>query len=228
MSDAHDPARPPESAPARGLGRREVLQGLAALAGSGFALPALGETHPMRQHLADHARVAAAEAKAATGTPAFLDPHQLETLASLAERVVPGSTSARVAPFVDQLLAVDTRDNQLRFVDALGALDADSLARYRRPWKALAEAQQVELLTAASVAEPARPPRFWVRGEAVVVPEPASPPEPRPTARDRFDLLKDWIAGAYYSSEIGMRELGWTGQTFFPAFPGCPHPDGHR
>jgi hypothetical protein len=142
---------------------------------------------------------------------------------------VPGSTAARVAPFVDQLLAVDTRDNQLRFVDALGALDADSLARYRRPWKALAEAQQAELLTAASTAERARPPRFWVRGEAVVVPEPpGAPAEPKPTARDRFDLLKDWIAGAYYSSEIGMREVGWTGQTFFPAFPGCPHPDGHR
>jgi len=224
MSDPDDPS----SAAPRRTGRREVLQALAALAGSGFALPVLAEAHPMRQHLADHARVASAEARAAAGTPAFLDAHQLETLTSLAERVVPGSTTAKVAPFIDQLLAVDSRENQLRFVDALGAIDADALDRFRHPWKALSESQQAELLTAASTAEPASPPRSWVRGEAVVVPEPKSPPDLRPTARDRFDLLKDWIAGAYYSSEIGMRELGWTGQTFFPAFPGCAHPDGHR
>ncbi len=224
MSDTTE--RPVIAEAPRKLGRRDVLQGLAAAVGSGFALPALAETHPMHQHLADPARVAAADAKAAAGSPAFLDAHQLETLTSLAERVVPGSTNARVAPFIDQLLAVDTRENQLKFLEALGALDGDAIARYGHPWKALAEAQQVELLTAASTAEPARPPHFWVRGEAVIVPPP--PKDVRPTARDRFDELKDWIVGAYYSSEIGMRELGWTGQTFFPAFPGCEHPGGHR
>jgi hypothetical protein len=150
----------------------------------------------------------------------------METLVSLAERIVPGSTRAKVAPFVDQLLAVDTPDNQRKFLGALGWIDAEAQARYHHPWKALTEGQQTELLTAVSTAEPAQPPHFWVRGEAVVVP----PPLPRrpPTTRDRFDELKGWIAGAYYSSEIGMRELGWTGQVFFASFPGCEHPDGHR
>jgi hypothetical protein len=45
--------------------------------------------------------------------------------------------------------------------------------------------------------------------------------------RDHFELLKGWISGAYYSSEIGMRELGWTGQVMFAEFPGCPHPEKH-
>jgi hypothetical protein len=35
------------------------------------------------------------------------------------------------------------------------------------------------------------------------------------------------VSGAYYSSEIGMQELGWTGQMFFDKLPGCDHPDGH-
>ena len=83
-----------------------------------------------------------------------------------------------------------------------------------------------EGITAVSTAEPAEPPHFWVRGEAVVVPPPL--PKRPPTTRDRFDELKGWIAGAYYSSEIGMRELGWTGQVFFASFPGCEHPGGHR
>ncbi len=158
--------------------------------------------------------------------PVFLDGHQMETLVSLAERIVPGSTRAKVAPFVDQLLAVDTADNQRKFLSALGWIDGEAQARYNHPWKALTEAQQTELLTAISTAEPAEPPHFWVRGEAVVVPPPL--PKRPPTTRDRFDELKGWIAGAYYSSEIGMRELGWTGQTFFASFPGCEHPGGHR
>ena len=47
------------------------------------------------------------------------------------------------------------------------------------------------------------------------------------TLRDHFDLLKGWIAGAYYSTETGMRELGWTGNMFYRAYPGCDHPGSH-
>jgi hypothetical protein len=58
----------------------------------------------------------------------------------------------------------------------------------------------------------------------VLVPDPEKLP---PTLRDRFDLLKERIATAYYSSEKGMKELGWTGQMVHGAFPGCTHPGGH-
>lgn len=69
-------------------------------------------------------------------------------------------------------------------------------------------AEGLELLTQAST------------DKAAVAPVP-------PTLRDRFEHLKGWIVGAYYSSEIGMRELGWTGNVFFASFPGCEHPGGH-
>jgi hypothetical protein len=211
----------------RTLGRREVL-GLMGAAGASLALPAVAQDHPVRDHLAHHDRVAAADTRASVpgAKPVFLDAHQLATLVSLAERIVPGSTRAKVAPFVDQLLAVDTPANQRKFLGALGWIDAEAQARFHHPWKALTEAQQIELLTAVSTAEFAEPPHFWVRGEAVIVPPPL--PKRPPTTRDRFEELKGWIAGAYYSSEIGMRELGWTGQTFFASFPGCEHPGGHR
>jgi hypothetical protein len=39
--------------------------------------------------------------------------------------------------------------------------------------------------------------------------------------------LKGWISVAYYSSEIGMKELGWTPDRVFASFPGCEHPEGH-
>ena len=40
--------------------------------------------------------------------------------------------------------------------------------------------------------------------------------------------LKSWVAGAHYSSEAGMKELGFTGSVFFQTFPACTHPDGHE
>ena len=47
------------------------------------------------------------------------------------------------------------------------------------------------------------------------------------TLRDHFEHLKVWTTGAYYSSEAGLREMGWTGKKFFLDFPGCQHPEGH-
>jgi hypothetical protein len=210
------------------LGRRQVLQGLMGVAGAGLALPAVAQDHPVHEHLANAERVATADKRASVpgAKPVFLAAHQMDTLTTLAEAIVPGSTRARVAPFIDQLLAVDTRENQRKFLSALGWIDSEATARFQHPWKALTPAQRTEILTAVSSAEEADPPHFWVRGEAVIVPAPL--PKRPPTSRDRFDELKGWIAGAYYSSEIGMRELGWTGQTFFPSFPGCEHPGGHR
>jgi len=35
--------------------------------------------------------------------------------------------------------------------------------------------------------------------------------------------LKEWIVGAYYSSEQGMKELGWDGNFAFEKYPTCEH-----
>lgn len=214
--------------PSRGLGRREALQVLAGAMGAGIGVPGLAAGHPLHSHLADQASVAQAEAKAvaAAGKPEFLDEHQLKTLQVLAERIVPGASKASTAEFIDQLLAVDTQANQRNFLIALGAFEGRALARTRRPWLALTEAEQHEILTEASTmpsgvpeAEP------WTRGKPIGA---GTPPGPRRvTLRDHFDLMKGWVAGAYYSSEIGMRELGWTGNVFHLEFTGCQHPGGH-
>ena len=125
---------------------------------------------------------------------------------------------------MDRLLAEDTPEAQRAFLAALGAIQAEATARHGRPWLGLEPEQKAELLTAASAGPPSREPRHWTPGQPVLVPEP--PPAP-PTLRDRFDLLKERIATAYYSSEAGMKELGWTGHLIHEAFPGCPHPEGH-
>ena len=129
-----------------------------------------------------------------------------------------------MAAFVDQLLAVDTRDRQRSFLAALGAMQAESLSRFGKPWLSLDAAQKTVLLTSVSTGTKSRTPRYWQPGEPVLVPEPPRLPL---TLRDRFDFLKERIATAYFSSEKGMKELGWTGQMVHGAFPGCTHPGGH-
>jgi hypothetical protein len=224
----HVPLREPRVESGTRLSRRDAMQILAGAIGAGAAIPALAEGHPMRSHLSDHALVAQAEAKvsAADWKPEFLDPHQFETLKSLAERILPGAAKAKTAEFIDQLLVVDTQPDQRRFLSAIGAFEGRSLERTRRPWTGLTAAEQDEILREASSTSSGMPAdQPWAAGKPIVASAPAGPV--RLTLRDQFDLLKGWIAGAYYSSEIGMRELGWTGNVFHTEFPGCQHPGGH-
>jgi hypothetical protein len=191
------------------MSRRAMLQSLASTAGAGFVLPFIPSGHPMHEHLADQSKVATADAKAAKQgyAPAFLDRHQLETLEILADRIVPGSTKARVAPFLDSLLSIGAATSQRQLLGDLGAFDQLAIERHEKPWKRLTPAEQDELLTYASTTNAG---------------------VPDATIRNYFDDLRGWIAGAYYSSEIGMRELGWTGQVMFDQLPGCEHPAGHH
>jgi hypothetical protein len=206
-----------------GVGRRAVLQSLLTGVGATVALPMVSDAHPMQQHLANQKKVATANKKATAAAykPEFLDAHQYATLEAIAERIVPGSTKARVAPFIDQLLAVDTTTSQRGFLGAMGAFDMQAIDKFSKPWKALTAAQQDELLTVASTTE---------TGLKVAVAAASARPEEtegKATLYDHFANLRGWISGAYYSSEIGMRELGWTGEMFFAELPGCTHADGH-
>jgi hypothetical protein len=192
--------------PADGMPRRAALQVLLGSA-AGFALPASVEAqHPMHQHLSNPVALEQAQQRAAAtaAAPVFLDAHQAKTLEALAEAIVPGSTAARVGPFLDQLLAVDSADNQRAFLGSLGAFDMIASTRHGSPWVGITAAQQDALLREASTAD-----------------------EKTSALRGHFQNLKDWIAGAYYSSEIGVRELGWEGKLFHAELPGCTHPGGH-
>ena len=158
--------------------------------------------------------------------PEFLDVHQNESLIALAERMIPGSTQAQVNRFIDLLLTVDTQESKEHFLASLGAFEAESRSRFGHSFLVLTEDQQTQILTVASMEEPGNTPAsenwLWFS-----VPSRASSEPIQITLRDHFQNLKTWITRAYYSSEVGMRELGWTGQYFYESFPGCEHPDGH-
>ncbi|MGO8787542.1 MAG: gluconate 2-dehydrogenase subunit 3 family protein [Terriglobia bacterium] len=213
---------------ARGPSRRRMMQRLLGAAGTGVALPGLAASHPVASHLTSASTMAAADANAADPNwkPIFLDPHQNETVVALAERIVPNSTQAQVNRFIDTLLSVDTEENRKKFVAALGEFDHEAISRYNHPFKALSEEQQNAILTAASTAEASQPGQGPRRRRRPAVPKPGMT-EPTLTLRDHFENIKGWVSGAFYSSEFGMKELGWTGQVAWDGLPGCAHPDGH-
>src|SRR5262249_52468420 len=140
-------------------------------------------------------------------------------------RMTPNSSKAQVNRLIDLLLSVETAKIQQEFKGSLAAFDQESMRRFGHAFKDIPETKQDELLTAASTAAPGRgiSDRGW-----------SDEDNPHPnkstasvTFRDHFENLKSWITGAFYSSEVGMRELGWTGVHFFMEFPGCQHPEGH-
>lgn len=215
----------PESSDARGVSRRQMVQGLLSGAGAGLVLPGLAAAHPIHRHLSNAETVAAAGQQAASADwrPSFFDDHQNQTLIVLGELIVPNSTQAQVNRFIDTLVSVDTPDNQKKLIASISAFDHEAIARHNQPFKDLTEEQQVAILTAASTGKASQGGGGGRRRRRAVPPPNAA--APALTMRDHFEDLKGWVSGAYYSSEVGMKELGWTGQVAWDSLPGCEHAD---
>jgi hypothetical protein len=172
------------------------------------ALPWGATSHPIWKHFEDEHLMRRAETGTAEGKLHFLNAEQFESLTALGEATVPGSTKANVASFVDLLLSAEKEKHQKEFVGSVDAIENESRKKYGKRFPALSDTQKSELLTAISGAAKAKD------GEAGL--------------REEFENLKEWISGAYYSSEMGMRELGWTADRVFAEFPGCSHAEGHQ
>jgi Gluconate 2-dehydrogenase subunit 3 len=197
-------------------GRREVLHGLAVL-GAGLAMPG-----GVPAHLMAPAR-AAAKAKGASGALAFLDAHQFATVSRLCALIVPGADTAGADRFIDELLAAAGTERQQKFLTAFGAIEGAALERFQKPFKGLTEPQQIEILTAASTGPSGGRDYTWEPGKLIELPK--DDDDENKTLRDHFDFLKRWIADSYYTSEAGLRELGYTGNMLFTEFPDCTHPE---
>jgi hypothetical protein len=176
-----------ESGPLRHfrIGRRAVLTSLATGVGAAVFASRASASH------AHHAAASAAAPATADEARVFLDQHAFDTLALLSEQIVPGSRAVAVPEFLDRLLAVESTDTQKRFTQALGAFEREARDAHGKPWKALTAEQAALLLTKIST-------------------QPADDP-----SRRAFDGLKGAVAETYYSTEAGMKELGWNGGVAF-------------
>jgi hypothetical protein len=158
----------------------------------------------------------AAEAFAAiqtSGAPpslSFLTPAQYTTLEALVEVIIPadghspGARAARVADYIDLLLAESDDETRQRWLAGLGALDEASQSRFGAPFAKLPDGQATELLTT------------FARNELT----------PDTQLEHFFVLTKDATIRGYYTSEIGIhQDLQYQGNRMIGEFVGCTHPE---
>ena len=160
---------------------------------------------------------ASQELSAANWKPLFLDEHQNETLLILSDLIIPatdtpGAKQALVNRFIDLVLAAESHDRQRSFLDSLAYLDGESMRRYKAAFRYLKRDEQDDLLH--SLAYPHAGSNWTGEGATPDI------------GHGHFEKLKQQIAGAYYSSEIGQRELGWDGNFAHGPYQGCEHPEG--
>jgi hypothetical protein len=195
-----------------GMHRRDAIRKLAA-AGFGAATSSLWVEQlgafARDQAVHAHAAIAAASQTGASWAPAVLNPHQLATVATLSELIIPqtgtpGARAALVDRFIDSVLAEAPSAERDAFLQGLAWMDARSRALAGKEVVSATSAQQTDLLTRLSSA--------GSREERAGI--------------DFFTAIKSMTITGYYTSEIGLRqELGDDGVLAQATFEGCTHPE---
>jgi hypothetical protein len=180
------------------ISRREAMQKLIAGIAAGAVAPAIAGARPVAlyRRLLEDGGAGIADDEGALGgaewKPIFLDVKQDELLKAVSETMVPGSGGAQVNRFIDLLLSVDSAEEQKGFVAALAAVDDAARAQFQHAFTELNSGDRDKALSSLSQDH-----------------------------KEAFGDLKEWIVGAYYSSEQGMKELGWDGNFAFDKYPTC-------
>ena len=151
--------------------------------------------------------------------PRFFDEHQNETLMVLSELIIPatdtpGAKEALANRYIDLVLAAEKPEAQKAFLNSLSYLDGESMRRYKAAFRYLKRQDQDDLLHALAYPKAGS---GWT-GEAASA----------DVGHTHFEFLKQHIAGAYYSSAVGEKELGWDGAFAHGPYKGCDHAEGNH
>lgn len=216
----------------RGVNRRQMVQQLLAGVGGGAALVSVGRAASPEKSLdvtSGPATQAGSESAATSAewSPQFLDAHQDETLEVLAERIVPGAGKAQTNRLIDLLLTMANDQDKRKFIESVSAFDAEAIQRHGQPFISLTGEQQNAILTAASEGVPGERRKEWFETGEDDAAHPGGEDEVL-TLRNYFENVKEWVVRAYYNSESGLRDLGWTGRVMWDHSPSCDHPDAHK
>lgn len=141
--------------------------------------------------------------------PGFFTPAEMATVAVLADLILPAdersgsATDAGVPAFIDFMMT-DTRDASLplRIRGGLAWLDAESRRRFDHNFVDLAESERTAILDDIAWPRTARP--EMSQGVAF------------------FNRFRDLVASGFWSSEMGVRDLQYMGNTAVARWEGCP------
>ena len=212
-------AQPSESF--KGLTRREALQRSLVAIGATVAMPHLSV---LVSQMASAQAVPPSDKS--NWSPKFLSAEQNHVLVAISDRMLPGAGAAHVNRTIDLVMTVDNTENRQLLTQALGALDAQAVKQFHSGVAKLSPDQVDQVLSFCSEQGPAQAEHDddsagWKLNQRTPLTGP-------PNLRDHFDLLKGWIVASYYSSEAGLRELGWDGSNYYEAPTECEHAEGHQ
>jgi gluconate 2-dehydrogenase gamma chain len=189
------------------ISRRDLLKSLSVTAVAGSAL------RIVRLEAAEHAhRMVRAEKAASTSggyTPKYFSAHQYETLRALCQAIIPpddesgGALEAGVPEFLD-LLTSENKDYQLQLGGGILWLDSTCNDRYGHGYLECTRVQQEEILD-------------LIAYRKITEKDPRLSP-----GVEFFSMLRKFTADGFFTSQIGIKYLGYIGNTYLKEFPGCP------
>lgn len=126
----------------------------------------------------------------------FFDEHEMATITVLCDMIIPadevsGSASQAKVPDFIEFIVKDMPYHQVPMRGGLRWLDVQCMRRYEKAFKDCSSAQQTEMLD--QIAYPAKAKPGMEQGISF------------------FNLLRNLTATGFYTSEIGIKDLGYAG-----------------
>ncbi len=191
----------------KSISRRDILKSLTMGAAASSVLRVI----PAQAAEYAHQMVAAEKAAAPAGAyaPRFFSPRDYKTLQALCQTIIPGdrdsggALEAGAPEFID-LLTSENPKYQLKLGGGLMWLDAACADRYGKTYIDCARAQQKEILDLLAYRKNAEEDPGLSQGV------------------EFFAFLREMTADGFFTSQIGIKYLGYMGNTYLLSFNGCP------
>src|SRR5438034_809704 len=190
----------------KNISRRDLLKSLTIGVTAGSVLSMI----PVEA--AEHSHKLIAKEKADAGgtyKPKYFSPDQYKTLKLLCETIFPadagsgGAIEAGAPEFID-LLTSENPDYQLTLGGGIMWLDNTCLDRYSTTFRNSTPAQQKEIL------------------DLIAYKKNAEAYDEISQGVEFFSFLRNLTADGFFTSEIGIKYLGYVGNTHLKEFTGCP------
>ena len=186
------------------MNRREALTLIALAPLAAAAGAAAPEAKPLQ------AQAPPAQGPQAQQERKFFTAHEWALATVLADLLIPAdersgsASSAGTIEFIDfmQMDEVTSEATRVQVRGGLAWMDLESKRRYERPFLQLAAAEQTAILD--DIAWPARARPEFGHGVAF------------------FNRFRDMVASGFWSSQVGVRDLRYTGNVPVPVWNGCP------
>ena len=150
------------------------------------------------------------DANAAGYTPKFFNAHEWKTVRVLSDIIIPrdersgSATDAKAPEFIDFMLVdKETSENsKVSMRGGLAWLDLEMIKRFGTNFLSSSDAQRTQVL------------------DDIAYPKRATPDMRR--GAQWFDRFRNNVGSAFFSSQMGWKDLQYIGNVFNPGWNGCP------